>query len=362
MNTTEDILAAIRNGEMVILVDDEDRENEGDLIIAASHADAKAINFMAMHGRGLICLALGPTHVERLGLLPMSAQNRTRHETAFLVSIEARDGISTGISAADRARTIQVAIDPASTRANIATPGHVFPLAAKKGGVLVRAGHTEAAVDLAALSGLPDAGVICEIMNEDGTMARLPDLKKFALKHGLKLGTIADLIEYRRQRERLVECISTEVYRSPQAGDFELRVYRAFNSPQEHIALIKNPASLTKGCLARVQVLDTRRDVLCDRALGGPSDIFMALDMINAAGSGVLVLLAQNISAGTAIAAPDKALREYGIGAQILKDCGAEDITLLTNNPRAIPALQGYGLTVRGTAPLENSAQKEVRA
>jgi 3,4-dihydroxy 2-butanone 4-phosphate synthase/GTP cyclohydrolase II len=363
MNTSAEIIEAIRKGEMVILVDDEDRENEGDLIIAADFADAKAVNFMAMHGRGLICLALAPDMIDRLGLQPMHARNRTRHETAFMVSIEAREGISTGISAADRAKTIAVAIDEKSTGADIASPGHVFPLSAKKGGVLVRAGHTEAAVDLAQLAGMRGAGAICEIMNEDGTMARLPDLKVFALKHGLKLGTIADLIEYRRRREKLIEKIWSGPYHSPHAGDFEMRIYRALGQDGEHIALIKNPQRLPQPCLARVQMLNVVRDVLADTRFSSDPSIFSALKKMQDAGAGVMVLLAQNPSAALVEQqAQDKTLREYGIGAQILQDCGACDITLLTNNPRALPALQGYGLKIQGIAPFHDDKKKECMA
>ncbi len=351
----EEILAEARAGRMFILVDDEDRENEGDLVIPAQFADAAAINFMAKHGRGLICLALTQERVAKLGLPLMARSNASRYQTAFTVSIEAREGVTTGISAADRARTIAVAIDPEKGPADITTPGHIFPLLAREGGVLVRAGHTEAAVDLARLAGLNPAGVICEIMNDDGTMARMPDLVAFARRHGLKIGTIADLIAYRRRTERLVECRAETTIDSIYGGSFRALVYVNIVEYAEHVALVKGDLSAPGPVLVRMHALNVLTDVLGDR---GGSDLAGAMRIIGEEGRGVVVLLreprATALSERVQRAAngDQPQLRDYGIGAQILRDLGVREMILLTNHPRPIVGLDGHGLTVVGHRPV----------
>jgi 3,4-dihydroxy 2-butanone 4-phosphate synthase/GTP cyclohydrolase II len=357
---------------MVILVDDEDRENEGDLYIPAQMATPDAVNFMARYGRGLICLSLTRERVEQLGLPLMARDNTSRHQTAFTVSIEAREGITTGISASDRARTIAVAIDPTKGRADISTPGHVFPLVARDGGVLVRTGHTEAAVDIARLAGLYPAGVICEIMNDDGTMARLPDLVKFAQFHGLKIAKIADLIAYRRRRDRIVERQLETVLDSRFGGLFRMYVYVNKASYAEHIALVKGDLSGPEPVLVRMHALNVLDDVLGDRSVGRGEALHSAMGAIGAAGRGVVVLireprptLSDRVRArlgdspahalgdhlsdhgrAAAAAAPGAELRDYGIGAQILLDLGVKDMVLLSNTQRTIVGLEGYGLRV----------------
>jgi len=359
LSPTEEILAEARRGRMVILVDDEDRENEGDVVIAAEFADAEAINFMAKHARGLICLALTKERVEALGLPLMARANGTRHQTAFTVSIEAREGVTTGISAADRARTVAVAIDPAKGPADIVTPGHVFPLMAREGGTLVRAGHTEAAVDIARLAGLNPAGVICEVMNDDGTMARLPDLVAFAQRHGLKLGTIADLIAYRRRTERLVTRVAETTIESAHGGTFRMIVYANTVEYAEHVALIKGDIASGGPVPVRMHALNVLADVLGDRTgLGGGSDLSSAMRMIGEAGRGVVVLireprataLSERVMRRNEGAPP--ALRDYGVGAQILLDLGVREMVLLTNHPRTIVGLEGYGLSVVAHRPI----------
>jgi 3,4-dihydroxy 2-butanone 4-phosphate synthase/GTP cyclohydrolase II len=355
LSPTEEILAEARAGRMFILVDDEDRENEGDLVIPAQFADAAAINFMAKHGRGLICLALTGERVEQLGLRLMAQSNASRHHTAFTVSIEAREGITTGISAADRARTIAVAIDPTKGPNDITTPGHVFPLLAREGGVLVRAGHTEAAVDLARMAGLNPAGVICEIMNDDGTMARLPDLIAFAQHHGLKVGTIADLIAHRRRTERLVERRAETVIDSVHGGTFRLIVYVNTVEYAEHIALVKGDIAAPGPVLVRMHALNVLTDVLGDR---GGSDLAAAMRMIEREGRGVVVLIREPrptaISERVLRAANGGTpqLRDYGVGAQILLDLGVREMALLTNHPRTIVGLEGYGLSIVEHRPI----------
>jgi 3,4-dihydroxy 2-butanone 4-phosphate synthase/GTP cyclohydrolase II len=349
--SADELIEEARNGRMFILVDDEDRENEGDLVIPAQFATPAAINFMIRYARGLVCLALTRPRVEQLGLGLMSANNGTRHQTAFTVSIEAREGVTTGISAHDRARTIAVAINPECGRDDIVTPGHIFPLVAREGGTLVRAGHTEASVDLARLAGLYPAAVICEIMNDDGTMARLPDLVGFAQKHNLKLGTIADLIAHRRRTERLVRRVTESTFDHAAGGEWKLVVYANTVEYQEHLALVKGDVSGTDPVLVRMHAID-----LLDDMTGGPAwiSVHNAMHMISAEGRGVLVLIREHRK--TALSdrvrqlamseRPPKELRDYGIGAQILLDLGIRDMILLSNRRRTIIGLEGYGLNI----------------
>jgi 3,4-dihydroxy 2-butanone 4-phosphate synthase/GTP cyclohydrolase II len=342
---------------MFILVDDEDRENEGDLIVPAQFATPDAINFMARHARGLICLALTQSRVETLGLPLMSSHNGTRHQTAFTVSIEAREGVTTGISAADRSHTIAVAINDRMGRNDITTPGHVFPLVAREGGTLVRAGHTEAAVDIARLAGLNPAGVICEIMNDDGTMARLPDLVAFAQRHGLKLGTIADLIAHRRRTERLVSEVSRGTIQHVAGGDWTVIVYANTVEYVEHLALVKGDLSEPNPPLVRMHAIDLLNDMT-----GGPHWIALhnAMEMIAREGRGVVVLiregrptaLSERVRALAKSPRPRQALRDYGIGAQILLDLGVRDLVLLSNTQRQIVGLEGYGLNIVDQRPI----------
>jgi 3,4-dihydroxy 2-butanone 4-phosphate synthase / GTP cyclohydrolase II len=353
---TEELLEEARRGRMFILVDDEDRENEGDLVIPAQFATSDAINFMAKHARGLICLAMGRARVEQLGLPLMSRHNGTRHSTAFTVSIEARDGVTTGISAADRARTIAVAINPELGREHIVTPGHVFPLVARDGGALVRAGHTEAAVDFARLAGLNPSGVICEIMNDDGTMARLPELVAFAQHHGLKLGTIADLIAHRRRTEKLVSRVEEGDVAHAVGGAWQVIVYATQLEPGEHIALVKGDLGAPGPVLVRMHAASLLHDLVGG---AGSRELHAAMRMIEAEGRGVVVLLrdyrpnamSTEIRRGRERAAAP-ALRDYGIGAQILADLGVHDIVRLSNNPRPIVGLDGYELHVVETRPV----------
>ena len=355
LSPTEELIEEARRGRMFILVDDEDRENEGDLVIPAQFATPDAINFMARHARGLICLAMTRARVESLVLPLMSQSNGTRHQTAFTVSIEAREGVSTGISAADRARTVAVAINPEMGRRDIVTPGHVFPLAAREGGVLVRAGHTEASVDFARLAGLNPAGVICEIMNDDGTMARLPDLVAFAQHHGLKLGTVADLIAYRRRTERLVKRVEENVLEDAPGGPWKIIVYANTIEYGEHIALVKGEPDRNGPALVRMHAVNMLADTLSRQ---GPAELHAAMEEIGRSGHGVVVLLremkptalSERVRAGQGRAAPE--LRDYGIGAQILTDLGVKEMVLLSNHPRPIVGLEGYGLTVVDTRPI----------
>jgi 3,4-dihydroxy 2-butanone 4-phosphate synthase/GTP cyclohydrolase II len=352
----EEIIDEARNGRMFILVDDEDRENEGDLVIPAQMATPDAINFMATHGRGLICLTLTRARCEQLGLELMSRNNGTRHETAFTVSIEALDGVTTGISAADRARTVAVAIDASKTKADIVTPGHVFPLIARDGGTLVRTGHTEAAVDISRLAGLNPSGVICEIMKDDGTMARMDDLIPFARRHGLKMGTIRDLIEYRRRHDHLVECVGQAPFISDYGGDWTIRTYRNKIDGSVHLVLQKGAIEAGKPTLVRMHGISILSDVLGNP---GPRKRILqrAMAEIGKAGSGLIVLLMPNDPdqlmaevAGKGAGAMD--LRSYGIGAQILADMGVHDMVLLTNAHRNIVAIEGYGLNIVGEQPI----------
>jgi 3,4-dihydroxy 2-butanone 4-phosphate synthase/GTP cyclohydrolase II len=360
LSSAEDLIEEARNGRMFILVDDEDRENEGDLVVPAQFATPDAINFMARHARGLICLALTSGRVEKLGLPLMSQQNGTRHQTAFTVSIEAREGVTTGISAADRAKTIAVAINPESTRDDITTPGHVFPLLAREGGTLVRAGHTEASVDIARKAGLTPAAVICEIMNDDGTMARLPDLVAFAQHHNLKLGTIADLIAHRRLTERLVRKVEEGTYAHSAGGNWRAVVYANTVQYQEHLVLIKGDVVGPDPVMVRMHAID-----LLDDMTGSPHWIAVhnAMHMIGNAGRGVVVMIREHrptalaervrmLSAGGP--RPQRELRDYGIGAQILLDLGIKNMILLTNRRRTVIGLEGYGLNIVEQRPIPN--------
>ena len=363
----EEIIEEARNGRMFILVDDEGRENEGDLVIPAQMATPEAINFMAKHGRGLICLTMTRERIQALGLPLMARHNESRHETAFTISIEAREGISTGISAPDRARTVAVAIDPSKGPGDIVSPGHVFPLVARDGGVLVRTGHTEAAVDLARLAGLNPSGVICEIMNEDGTMARRDDLMAFAQRHGLKIATIADLIAYRRRHDRTVERILSGTLDSRFGGRFDVAVYVNRTDNAEHIALWRGDLSGPEPVLVRVHVLNMLDDVLGDTAIGKDGELERVMHMIDQAGRGVIVLVREPspTSLSEAVRArqgkPEKTfveLREYGLGAQILLDLGVSDMIVLSNTKRTIVGLDGYGLRVVEQRPLPRSRDK----
>ncbi|MBO9576823.1 MAG: 3,4-dihydroxy-2-butanone-4-phosphate synthase [Sphingobium sp.] len=353
----EEIINEARNGRMFILVDDEDRENEGDLVIPAQMATPDAINFMAMHGRGLICLALTEGRVSQLGLNLMSAHNGTRHQTAFTVSIEAREGVTTGISAADRARTIAVAIDASKGLQDIVTPGHVFPLVARDGGVLVRAGHTEAAVDVARLAGLNPSGVICEIMNDDGSMARLEDLIPFAQKHRLKIGTIRDLIAYRRRNDHLIERRAEASFTSKWGGEWRAISFWNRATGTEQVALQKGHVSPDTPTMVRMHQIDFFTDIFAEE---GPRAGLLgkAMDMIAMQGSGVVVLInraepdrysrilkARSEGPGQSSRAMDE-LRDYGGGAQILSELGVHDMILLTNSHHNLIALDGYDLAV----------------
>lgn len=360
-----DVIEDARNGRMFILIDAEDRENEGDLVIPAQMCTPQAINFMARFGRGLICLALTQERADQLALPMMTPMNGTRNQTAFTVSIEAKEGISTGISAHDRAHTISVAIDPTKGPSDIIMPGHVFPLVARHGGVLVRAGHTEASVDIARLAGLYPAGVVCEIMNDDGTMARLPDLVKFAQLHGLKIGTIADLIAYRRRFDHIVQRTAEGPFESRNGGVFHAIAYINTIENSEHLALVKGDVSGPEPVLVRVQTLNIYDDVLDSKH--GPGDtIAQSMRMIGEAGRGVFVLIRQKnmpsvasyLSGGLSPKEDEHRLREYGIGAQILIDLGIENMILLTNSPeRRVVALEGYGLKIVETRGIQKKAK-----
>jgi 3,4-dihydroxy 2-butanone 4-phosphate synthase / GTP cyclohydrolase II len=373
--TIEEAIEDIRAGRMVIVCDDEDRENEGDLTIAAEFATPDAINFMAREGRGLICLALTPERCDELGLDLMAAKNESAFETAFTVSIEARDGVTTGISAADRARTVQVAIDPNSAPRDLVQPGHIFPLKAKSGGVLERTGQTEAAVDLARLAGLNPAGVICEVMNDDGTMARVPDLERYCARHGLKMITVADLIAYRRRHDKLVERVVTT--RLPTAfGEFDVVGYRSLVDDKHHVAMVKGEIEGQSDVLVRVHSECLTGDVFHSLRCDCGEQLESALAMIEREGQGVLLYLAQEgrgigllnklkaynlqdkgldtVDANLELGLPVD-LRDYGIGAQILSDLGLSSIRILTNNPKKIRGLEGYGLSVTDQIPIQHA-------
>lgn len=352
----EDILEDARNGRPYILVDAEDRENEGDVIIPAQFATPDQINFMARHARGLICLAITADRARQLRLPPMAAENRTSMGTAFTVSIEAREGVTTGISAADRARTIQVAVDPNRGADDIVSPGHVFPLVAKDGGVLVRTGHTEAAVDISRMAGLTPAGVICEIMNDDGSMARMPDLVAFAQLHGLKIGTIADLIAYRRRTERFVERVLDTPFESVHGGPFRLMLYRNTIEGAEHVALVHGQIEPGKPVLVRMHQVDFAADLL-GHVEARRNYIPQALKTIAGhPGPGVVVFLrdpelhglAERLAQVEKPRAVDRSIRNYGVGAQILLDLGVRDMILMSSTRPEPTALEGYGLRIVG--------------
>lgn len=361
LSPTAELIEEARAGRMFILVDDEDRENEGDLVIPAQFATPDAINFMAKHARGLICLAMTRARVEALGLPLMAQANGTRHQTAFTVSIEAREGVTTGISAADRSHTVAVAVNPENGRDQITTPGHVFPLMARDGGTLVRAGHTEAAVDFARLAGLTPAGVICEIMNDDGTMARLPDLVSFAQHHGLKLGTIADLIGHRRRTERLVRRVAENRIEHPVGGEWRVIVYTNTVEYAEHLALVKGDVAVPGPSLVRMHAANVLHDIVLGE---GSQELQAAMRMIAEAGRGAVVLLRDWRPAGMSeqvrhggdkrLTPPE--IRDYGIGAQILADLGLRDIIRLSNHPRPLVGLEGYGLHVVEDRPIPGAA------
>ncbi len=363
LSTIEEILDDARNGRMFILTDDENRENEGDLIIPAQMATPEAVNFMAKHGRGLICLAMTRQRVEHLRLPLMPAQNQSRLSTAFTLSIEAREGVTTGISAADRARTVAVAIDPASQPSDISTPGHVFPLMAKDGGVLVRAGHTEAAVDVARLAGLIPAGVICEIMNDDGSMARMPDLIKFAQLHGLKIATIADLIEYRRRKERLVQREAEALFKSKVGGEWQMKVYVDAISGVEHVALVKGNIAGEAPVMVRMHHVNLLPDILADAQSERSGELHAAMQMVADFGRGALVLfrekhpgqLVDRIRAKARGEEHTTRLVDYGVGAQILVDLGVKNMILLTNTSKVVVGLEGYGLHITEQRPIKVS-------
>jgi 3,4-dihydroxy 2-butanone 4-phosphate synthase / GTP cyclohydrolase II len=347
----EEIIEEARNGRMYILVDDEDRENEGDLIIPAQMATPDAINFMATHGRGLICLAMTKKRCDQLGLGPMASENRESMETAFTVSIEAKEGVTTGISAADRARTVSVAVDASKGPADIVSPGHIFPLTARDGGVLVRAGHTEAAVDISRLAGLNPSGVICEIMKDDGTMARMDDLVSFARLHNLKMGTIRDLIEYRRKHDHLVECVSEAPFTSDYGGDWTAKTYRNKIDGSANIVLQKGRVIEGQATLVRMHGISIFADVL---GQPGPRKRILqrAMSEIGKEGAGVIVLLMPQSFEISSAQPPQMDLRAYGIGAQILADLGIHDMTLLTNSHRNVIGLDGYGINIVGERPI----------
>jgi 3,4-dihydroxy 2-butanone 4-phosphate synthase/GTP cyclohydrolase II len=377
--STQEIVSEIRRGGMVVIADDEDRENEGDLVVAARFADAKAVNFMARFGRGLICVPMEGARLDALDLGPMSRANSDPFKTDWSISVDAREGVTTGISAADRARTIEVLLSPGSGPEDLARPGHLFPLRAKEGGVLMRAGHTEASVDLARLAGLPPAAVICEILNDDGTMARLPQLEAFCLRHALKLGTVADLIAYRRRSEVLVR--REAAARLPTRwGDFEMAVYRSVPDGAEHVALVRGRPGAE--ALVRVHSECFTGDVLGSLRCDCGSQLQAALAMIAEEGAGVVLYMRQEgrgiglvnklkaygyqdkgldtVEANEALGfKPD--LRDYGAGAQILRDLGVRRLRLITNNPRKIAGLEGHGLRVEDRVPLVMPAHPENR-
>ncbi|MDH4319849.1 MAG: bifunctional 3,4-dihydroxy-2-butanone-4-phosphate synthase/GTP cyclohydrolase II [Desulfobulbaceae bacterium] len=381
VSSIEEVLEDIRAGKMIILVDDEDRENEGDLCMAAEAVTPEAINFMATHGKGLICLAMSPNIIDQLNLPMMVRDNKSPYGTGFTVSIEARTGVTTGISAADRARTIEAAVAPDAKPSDIISPGHVFPLRARKGGVLVRTGQTEGSVDLARLAGMRTAGIICEIMNDDGTMARMPDLEKFAEKHNLKIATIADLVAYRMREDRLVHRETEARLPTAHAGEFRVVIYTNDVDKYEHVALVKGQIDPEKPVMVRVHSECLTGDVFGSSRCDCGAQLHAAMEMIHQEGRGVILYMRQegrgiglvnklkaynlqdeegldtveaNVQLGFK---PD--LRDYGIGAQILRDLGVRKMQLLTNNPKKIVGLEGYGLEVVDRFPIEIVCESE---
>ena len=371
LSSIDEVVEDARQGRMFILVDDEGRENEGDLVIPAVKANAEVVNFMAKHGRGLICLSMTRERVETLGLQPMTQRNQAQHQTAFTVSIEAREGVTTGISAADRAHTIAVAIGDNRGRDDLVSPGHVFPLVAQDGGVLVRAGHTEAAVDVARLAGLNPSGVICEIMNDDGTMARMPDLVAFARQHGLKIATIADLIAYRRRTEKLIDLVASTTIESRYGGTFDVRVYANKMGYSEHLAIVRGDVSGEAPVYVRVHQHNLLADSLGDTTPGvffrgdarsRAGELESAMRMIAEHERGVVVIIREPTPTtlsrfikerdGHAMSKPIAELRQYGIGAQILQDLGVRNMVLLTNSQHKIVGIEGYGIHVVDQKPL----------
>ena len=379
ISKTEEILEELRQGKMIILVDDEDRENEGDLTMAAEKVTPEAINFMAKYGRGLICLSLAPDIVERLRLPLMVQDNRSPFKTAFTVSIEAREGVTTGISASDRAHTILTAVADDAKPDDLVQPGHVFPLRARRGGVLFRTGQTEGSVDLARLAGLKPAGVICEIMNDDGTMARMPDLMQFAEKYGLKIATIADLIAYRMRNESFVHQVAETVLPTP-FGEFKAMAFLNDIDDYEHLALVKGHITPEKNVLVRVHSQCLTGDVFGSFRCDCGSQLEKAMDIVQKEGTGVILYMQQEgrgiglANKLKAYALQDKGLdtveaneelgfdadlRDYGVGAQILSALGVRNMRLMTNNPKKIKGLEGYGLVIRGRVPIETVPRPE---
>ncbi len=372
-DTMDDVLRDIADGKIVIVTDDADRENEGDLVMAAEKATPEAVNFMTKFGRGLICVPISNERAEQLGLQRMVAQNREMYKTDFTVSVDAAEGVTTGISAPDRARTIQLLAQPDSRPADLVQPGHIFPLRAKEGGVLRRAGHTEAAVDLARLAGLQPAGVLCEILHDDGTMARLPELMEFRKTHGLRICTIQSLIAHRRAKERLIEC--EQIVKLPtDYGDFDLHLYASKLDGTHHLALVKGPISSTTPVLVRVHSECLTGDVFGSRRCDCGNQLQAALEMIEEEGNGVLVYMRKHEGRGIGFAAKIHAyklqeqgfdtveanaklgfgtdLRDYGLGAQILVDLGVRKFRFLTNNPKKVVGLEGYGLEMVEQVPI----------
>lgn len=365
LSSIEEVIEEAKQGRIFILVDDENRENEGDVCIPAELATPEVINFMAMHARGLICLALTKDRTEELGLSLMSPRNGTRHETAFTVSIEAKEGVTTGISAHDRATTVATAIDPKNGRDDIVTPGHVFPLISRDGGTLVRAGHTEAVVDIARMAGFNPSGVICEIMNDDGTMARLPDLIQFAQYHGLKVATIADLINYRRRTESVVKRAVETNLDSRFGGEWRMIIYTNKITYAEHVALIKGDLTTDDPVLVRMHALNVLDDVLGDQSHDrAGSELQAAMKTISHEGRGVVVLIREPsptslsdrvrrmVEAETTGTRPNE-LRDYGVGAQILLDLGVSQMELVSNTKKNVVGLEGYGLTIVGQRTMD---------
>ncbi len=377
--TISEAIEEIRNGRMIILVDNEDRENEGDLVVAAEFCTPEIVNFMATYGRGLICISMTQERLEALGISLMVPENSDKFCTAFTVSVDAKEGTTTGISAFDRARTVSVLIDETSGPADLNRPGHIFPLAAKKGGVLVRAGHSEGSLDLARLAGLKSAAVICEILNDDGSMARRPDLDKFAEKHALKIATIADLIKYRQHKERLVRRVS-EAQLPTDFGDFKIFAYETDVDSATHVALVKGDVTGRENVLVRVHSECLTGDVFGSLRCDCGSQLHRALEMVNSEGVGVVLYMRQEgrgiglgnklkayhlqeqgldtVEANIKLGFPAD-LRDYGIGAQILVDLGLHTIRLITNNPKKVIGLEGYGLEIVGRVPLEIPPVKE---